>query len=61
MVTVDIGEKALAICETHFDPSRNGCAKCPVCNECLTNRPVRSMVEMEVWRNRLNEAAEKVA
>lgn len=63
MITVELSDKALAICEAHYKtPGKgNGCGRCPIRNECITHRPVRPMVELEVWRARINEAAEKVA
>jgi len=61
MITIELSAKALAVCETHYTtPGKgNGCGKCPIQRECITQRPVRSMVELEVWRARVNEAAEK--
>lgn len=63
MISVGLSDKVLAICEANYKTcwKGNGCGRCPIRNECITNRPVRSLVEIEEWQQRLNDAAEKVA
>lgn len=48
------------ICQQHYGSWRakhNGCHRCPIRDQCITDKPVRTEQELAEWRKSINDAA----
>lgn len=50
------------ICGQHYRGYQarvNGCDRCPIREQCITNKPTRTEQEIAAWHESINQAAEK--
>lgn len=48
------------ICQQHYggwQAKVNGCHRCPIRDQCITNKPTRTEQELAEWRKSINDAA----
>lgn len=48
------------ICQQHYggwQAKVNGCHRCPIRDQCITDKPVRTEQELAEWRKSINDAA----
>ena len=54
--------ETLQVCKQHYGGYQakvNGCHRCPIRPECITNKPTRTAHEQDMWCESVNQAAEK--
>lgn len=57
-----LSEAVAQVCKQHYggwQAKVNGCHRCPIRDQCITNKPTHTEQELQAWRDACNEAAEK--